>query len=105
MIFRDVRRLETADFFGLFALISMEHVLGDIRFLLDSSKHLVVMSDVSLLVRYAAEPDSCLHLGLGPLTPILWELVPSVKLLVSMESLAPRASFFPLSRSLAASSH
>ncbi len=75
-----LRRLRTWNrgLTGTFALMTMEHVPGDIRFLLDSSEHLVVMTDVFLLVCHVAEPDFCLHLGLGPLTSILWELVSSV---------------------------
>ncbi len=40
-----VQGLAIADFFGAFALVAMDHVAGDIRFLLGSSNQLMAVND------------------------------------------------------------
>ncbi len=55
MMFFDVLGLVLADFFGAFALVTMEHVSVDIRFLLDSSDLLVVTSAGFLLFCHGSE--------------------------------------------------
>ncbi len=45
-----VQELAIADFFGAFALVAMDHVAGDIRFLLDFSDQLVAVTYAFKLV-------------------------------------------------------
>ncbi len=51
------RDLSWADFFGAFALVTVEHVSVDIRFPLDSSDLFIVMTDGSLLLCLGARSE------------------------------------------------
>ncbi len=100
MMFFDVQGLELVDFFGAFALVTMDHVLGDILLLSDTSDMLVVKTDGFSLICRGAESISCRRLDLGPFKTN-GELESSRKLLGFVESFAGRPlCFFLLPPSL-----